>query len=149
MEDVPGFVQHQSSTITFMANTIATFKQLHHQSAPLLIGNVWNAQSARVFEKLGYKAIGTSSAAVAESLGYADGQAMSFEEYTFVITRIVKSSALPLSVDLESGYGNDASEIVKNIRVLQSLGVAGVNIEDSAIKKVNAKLQMRNGLPNN
>jgi 2-methylisocitrate lyase-like PEP mutase family enzyme len=117
-----------------MKNTRAAFKQLHHQAEPLLIGNVWNAQSAKVFEKLRYKAIGTSSAAVAESLGYADGQAMSFDEYTFVINRILKSTSLPLSVDLESGYGDDASAIVKNIHALQKIGVAGINIEDSGIK---------------
>src|SRR6187551_164728 len=96
-------------------NQFETFNALHHQSEPLLIGNVWNVQSAKVFEKLKFKAIATSSAAVAETLGYADGEQMSFEEYLFVIRHIMKAVPLPLSVDLEAGYGTTANEVAKNI----------------------------------
>lgn len=110
------------------------FKTLHDQSEPLVIGNVWNAQSARVCEKLKVKAIGTSSAAVAESLGYNDGEEMTFEEYLFVIERIRKATSLPLSVDLEAGYGKDAQEIAQNLSRLAKAGVVGTNIEDSEVK---------------
>jgi 2-methylisocitrate lyase-like PEP mutase family enzyme len=118
-----------------MRNLSEAFKELHHGPGALIIGNVWNVQSAKVFEKLGFKAIATSSAAVAETLGYEDGQAMSFDEYAFVVKRLVKTTALPVSVDLESGYGSTASEIVKNILALYDLGVVGINIEDSKIEK--------------
>jgi 2-methylisocitrate lyase-like PEP mutase family enzyme len=110
------------------------FKSLHHGPKPLLIGNVWNAQSAKVFEKLKFDAIATSSAAVAETLGYADGEEMSFDEYRFVVNRISKSTTLPLSVDLEGGYGKDADDIVENIRTLSASGVVGINIEDSVME---------------
>lgn len=116
-----------------MTNTIDQFRKLHQQEEPLLIGNAWNVQSARVFEKLGFKAIATSSSAVAETLGYADGEAMSFEEYLFIIKRISKSINLPLSVDLEAGYGNSADAIVENIKRLYELGVVGINLEDSIV----------------
>ena len=109
------------------------FKSLHHGTKPLLIGNVWNAQSAKVFEKLKFDAIGTSSAAVAETLGYAHGEEMSFDEYLFVVNRICKSATLPVSVDLEGGYGKTADEIVGNIRKLSEAGVVGINIEDSVM----------------
>lgn len=117
-----------------MKNQFQYFKSLHETTGPLLIANVWNAQSARVFEKLRYKALATSSAAVAETLGYADGQQMSFEEYAFVIKSIIRSTSLPVSVDLEAGYGDTPEKIVNNIRQLEAIGVSGINIEDSVIK---------------
>jgi len=110
------------------------FSRLHQQAEPLLIGNVWNAQSAVVFEKLKLQALATSSSAVAETLGYADGEVMSFDEYLFVIKRIAASTSLPLSIDVEAGYGKSVDEIVSNIKRLHSLGAAGINIEDSVIE---------------
>jgi 2-methylisocitrate lyase-like PEP mutase family enzyme len=109
------------------------FKVLHHQEEPFLLGNVWNVQSAKVLEKLNFQAIGTSSAAVAETLGYKDGQFMPFAEYFFIIRRIKESTQIPLTVDLEAGYGKDENEIVENIKRLYDLGVAGINIEDSVV----------------
>ncbi len=117
------------------------FKKLHAQSRPLLIGNVWNVQSAKVFERSGFQAIGTSSAAIAHSLGYEDGWQMPFSTLLFIVERITKSVSLPLSVDLESGYGNSAEEIVNNIIELEKAGIAGINIEDSNIKNGERKLK--------
>ncbi|AZA50701.1 isocitrate lyase/phosphoenolpyruvate mutase family protein [Chryseobacterium carnipullorum] len=112
---------------------IQRFRALHEQDDPLLIGNVWDAQSARVYEKLGYQAVATSSSAVAFTLGYEDGENMSFDEYFYIIERILKSISIPLSVDLEGGYGQTAEEIVLNISRLANAGVVGINIEDSVI----------------
>lgn len=123
-----------------MSNKVSLFRQLHQQAEPLLIGNVWNAQSAKVFEKTGSKAIATSSAAVAETLGYTDGENMSFEEYLFIIERIIKATTLPLSVDLETGYGDTPAAIAENIKHLSELGVVGINIEDSVITNGNRKI---------
>jgi 2-methylisocitrate lyase-like PEP mutase family enzyme len=117
-----------------MSTNVQLFRKLHQQQEPLLLGNVWDAQSARVFEKGQYKAIGTSSAAVAETLGYSDGENMHFAEYLFVIKRIRASTSLPFTVDLEGGYGETAQDVVKNIKQLAELGVAGINIEDSLVK---------------
>jgi len=116
-----------------MKNQFQYFKSLHETEEPLLIANVWNAQSASIFEKLNYRALATSSAAVAETLGYADGQQMSFDEYVFVIKSIVRSTSLPVSVDLEAGYGETIEKIIDNIRQLEAIGVSGINIEDSII----------------
>jgi 2-methylisocitrate lyase-like PEP mutase family enzyme len=117
-----------------MTPTFKEFKSLHHSTKPLLIGNVWNAQSARAFEKLKFEAIATSSAAVAETLGYADGEEMTFDEYLFVVKRICKSTSLPVSVDLEGGYGDTADKVVENIKQLAAAGVVGINIEDSVMQ---------------
>jgi 2-methylisocitrate lyase-like PEP mutase family enzyme len=116
-----------------MNNAAQQFRQLHQQHEPLLLGNVWDAKSARIYEQLGYKAIGTSSAAAAEALGYTDGENMPFEEYLFMIKRIKASTTLPFTVDIEGGYGESAQEVVKNIKQLATLGVAGINIEDSIV----------------
>lgn len=112
---------------------IHKFRELHKQDDPLLIGNVWNVQSARAYEKLGYQAVATSSSAVAFSLGYEDGENMSFDEYFYIVERILKSVTIPLSVDLEGGYGKTVEEIVVNISRLAKAGVVGINIEDSVI----------------
>ncbi|MBL1222582.1 isocitrate lyase/phosphoenolpyruvate mutase family protein [Chryseobacterium sp. L7] len=116
------------------------FRELHKQDDPLLIGNVWNVQSAKIYEKLGYQAVATSSSAVAFSLGYEDGENMSFDEYFYIIERILKSITIPLSVDLEGGYGKSVEEIVLNISRLGEAGVVGINIEDSVIVDGTRKL---------
>ncbi|MFC0182200.1 2-Methylisocitrate lyase, PEP mutase family [Pseudarcicella hirudinis] len=116
-----------------MKNRFEDFLALHKNTKPLFLGNVWNVQSAKAFEQQKFKAIATSSAAVAESLGYADGQEMSIDEYMFIIKRISASSSIPFSVDLEAGYGNTVTEICNNIAELYNIGVSGINIEDSII----------------
>jgi 2-methylisocitrate lyase-like PEP mutase family enzyme len=116
-----------------MNERVSQFTALHHQASPLLIGNVWNAQSAQVFEKLKFNAIATSSAAVAATLGYPDGEAMSFAEYLQVVKGIARATSLPLSVDLEAGYGKTADEVAANVKQLAAIGVMGVNIEDSLL----------------
>ena len=118
----------------------SAFNQLHHQDKPLLLGNVWNVQSVRAFEKSGFQALGTSSAAIANSLGYEDGQQLSFGELLYQIERIIKSTSLPLSVDLEGGYGETSQEIVENIRTLHKMGVVGINLEDSKVENGARKL---------
>jgi 2-methylisocitrate lyase-like PEP mutase family enzyme len=114
-------------------NNFENFNKLHQQVGPLLAANVWNAQSAKVMEKLNVQAIATSSSAVAATLGYGDGEVMSFEEYLFVVKRIKNSTRLPFSVDLETGYGRSIKEIVDNVKRLHEIGVVGINIEDSII----------------
>ncbi len=111
------------------------FKSLHHQEKPLLIANVWDVPSAKAAEKLNFRAIGTSSSAIAAVLGYADGEEMSFDELEYMVKRIAKNSSLPLSVDLEAGYSRDPFTIVSNIKRLVALGVVGINLEDSVVEK--------------
>ncbi|RAU83610.1 isocitrate lyase/PEP mutase family protein [Pontibacter arcticus] len=116
-----------------MSASYLHFSELHRKNKPLLLGNVWNAQSARVYEKAGFDAIGTSSAAVAHSLGYEDGENMPFEDYLFIIKRILAATSLPVSVDMEAGFGKSAEAVVTHLQELYRLGVAGINIEDSVV----------------
>lgn len=107
------------------------FKSLHNQDSALLLGNVWNTQSALLFQKLGFKAIGTSSSAVATSLGYEDGEKVPFEDLLRIVKNIQSKITIPLTVDIEGGYSRNITEIINNITALQELGVVGINIEDS------------------
>ncbi|WP_419701709.1 isocitrate lyase/PEP mutase family protein [Mucilaginibacter sp. NFX135] len=116
-----------------MNNKFEEFFALHQQAEPLLIGNAWNVQSAKVFEQKSFKAIATSSLSVAETLGYEDGQDMNLEDYLFVVKRIAASVSIPFSIDLEGGYGDTHEQIAGNIIRLYNLGVSGINIEDSVV----------------
>ncbi|WP_256937297.1 isocitrate lyase/phosphoenolpyruvate mutase family protein, partial [Enterobacter chuandaensis] len=116
------------------------FAELHNQHEPLLIANVWDAASAVAAQEAGYQALGTSSAAIASMLGYEDGQGMPFNELFYVVTRIRAVSSLPLSVDMEAGYGDSAEEIVTHLRRLAQTGVSGVNLEDSRV--INGERQL-------
>jgi 2-methylisocitrate lyase-like PEP mutase family enzyme len=116
-----------------MTTKFEQFKDLHHGPRLFVLPNAWNAKSALTFQEKDFPAIATSSSAVAESLGYQDGQQMPFNSYLFIIKRIVAATQLPLSVDLEMGYGLTADDIYVNILSLLDLGVVGINIEDSVI----------------
>ncbi|PIB37369.1 carboxyvinyl-carboxyphosphonate phosphorylmutase [Reichenbachiella sp. 5M10] len=112
-----------------------TFKDLHNQSSPLLIGNVWDVPSTKTANTLNFQAIGTSSAAIAALLGYQDGEEMAFSELEYFIKKITQNTSLPVSVDIEAGYSRKPKVIVNHIKRLVQLGVVGINMEDSVIKK--------------
>ncbi|MFF9195329.1 isocitrate lyase/phosphoenolpyruvate mutase family protein [Streptomyces sp. NPDC014779] len=94
---------------------------------PLVLPGPWDAASARVFEEAGFPALATPSAGIARSLGYEDGSTPA-EEMFAQVARIVRAVSVPVSADLEGGYGLAPKEFVA--RVLET-GAAGVNLEDS------------------
>jgi 2-methylisocitrate lyase-like PEP mutase family enzyme len=118
-----------------MSQIFKNFKTLHHSDTLFVLPNVWDVKSALLFQELKFPAIATSSMAVANSLGYADGEEMTFNDYLFIIKRILSSIKIPLSVDMEMGYGKTDEKIYANIHCLIDLGVVGINIEDSSIIK--------------
>ncbi|SDL88134.1 isocitrate lyase/PEP mutase family protein [Streptomyces wuyuanensis] len=108
----------------------ADFRDLHHGRAPedpLVLPGPWDAVSARVFADAGFPALATPSAAVAASLGYEDGGTPADEMFA-AVARIVRSVDVPVSADVEAGYGLPAGELVA--RVLET-GAVGINLEDS------------------
>lgn len=111
------------------------FRDLNNQEQPLLIYNVWDVASVKIAEELNFDAIGTSSGAIAAMLGYNDGEEMSFTELEYIVKRILASTKLPLSVDLEAGYSKNKEVVLNNIKALINLGVVGVNLEDSLVTK--------------
>lgn len=114
-------------------NTYETFKQLHQQAEAFLLGNAWSAHSARQLEETGFKAIGTSSAALSYAFGYHDGEGMSFDELLYTLKRMVASVRIPVSADIEFGYSATIAGLQENIGKLHDAGVVGINIEDSVV----------------
>jgi len=107
------------------------FLALHHNSETFILPNAWDAMSAKMFEIEGFKAIGTTSAGVAATLGHADGQAMNVEENIQVVRRIVENCKVPVSADIEAGYGETIEEIVSSAQQVIECGAVGLNLEDS------------------
>jgi 2-methylisocitrate lyase-like PEP mutase family enzyme len=110
----------------------AQFSALHQSTALLLLPNAWDAASAKLFESTGASAIATSSAAVAWSLGYADGSKLPTPELIAAVKRIVRVLSVPLTVDIENGYSDDPSEVATLARAITDAGAVGINIEDGA-----------------
>jgi 2-methylisocitrate lyase-like PEP mutase family enzyme len=115
-----------------MTDAFTTFKALHFQATPLLLPNAWDAASAVLLQMDGAKAIATSSAAMAWSLGYADGGALPRSELLGAVGRIMRVANVPVTVDLEDGYSQDPAAVAELALQLAKLGVAGINIEDGA-----------------
>jgi 2-methylisocitrate lyase-like PEP mutase family enzyme len=112
-------------------NYFETFKQLHQNTTPFLLGNTWDVKSAQLFEANGYKAIGISSQALSNAFGYEDGENLPFEVLLQLAKRVVEVVRIPFSVDMEGGYSRTIDGIIENINKLHDAGVVGVNLEDT------------------
>jgi len=106
------------------------FRALHGGPALLILPNAWDVVTARLFENAGFPAVATSSAAVANALGYPDGNALDVDLHLAVIERIVRALDVPVSADVESGYAGDTTALTAFITRLAATGVAGYNLED-------------------
>jgi len=109
----------------------ASFRVLHSGREILLLPNVWDVASARLIEESGFKAAATSSAGIAFSLGYPDGQRISREEMLAVIARIAKAVRIPVTADVEAGYGKTAEDAGRTARAVVEAGAVGMNLEDA------------------
>lgn len=115
-----------------MTSTASRFFELHTQPSALVLPNAWDAASAALFQRAGAPAIATSSAALAWSLGYADGSTLPRHELLAAIARMQRVVTVPLSVDLEDGYSSTAIEVADLVAEVAKMGVAGINLEDGA-----------------
>jgi 2-methylisocitrate lyase-like PEP mutase family enzyme len=113
-------------------NQAIQFRQLHRGPAVLILPNAWDVASARIFEEAGFPAIATTSAGIAFSLGYPDGQRIPREEMLARIGRIARAVHLPVTADVEAGYGSTPEDAAKTTRELIQAGVAGMNLEDAS-----------------
>jgi 2-methylisocitrate lyase-like PEP mutase family enzyme len=113
---------------TLQQTRAEAFHQMH--AGMLVLVNVWDAASARLFEEAGSPAIATTSAGIAWSLGYSDGEQISLSELLEACARICRVVTAPVSVDIERGYGKTPAEVAAMVGALLELGVVGINIED-------------------
>jgi 2-methylisocitrate lyase-like PEP mutase family enzyme len=104
---------------------------LHYQEDPLVLVNVWDAASGCIVEQAGFPAIATSSAAVANALGYPDGQKVPWTEMLGTVKKIASAVQVPVTADIEAGFSADTHELEEAIDEVISSGAVGVNLEDA------------------
>ncbi|UIP00547.1 isocitrate lyase/phosphoenolpyruvate mutase family protein [Halobaculum sp. CBA1158] len=108
-----------------------TFRALHEDSdGAFVLANAWDVASALMYERQGFAAVATSSAGVAASLGYPDGERVPREEMIAATRRIAESVALPVSADIEAGYGDAPDAVGETVARAIEAGAIGVNLED-------------------
>lgn len=103
------------------------FRALHRGEKILILPNAWDVATARVFEMAGFPAIATTSAGIAASLGYPDGEKISRDEMLEIVSRIARALAIPVTADVEAGYGDP----VATAKAVAATGAIGMNLEDA------------------
>src|SRR3954463_10346002 len=113
------------------ADKAKTFRALHERAGAFVIANAWDAGSARILTSLGYEALATSSGAAAGALGRRDGR-ITREESLAHAKAIVEATDLPVSADLEKGFGDRPEDAAETIRGAGRVGLVGGSIEDAS-----------------
>ncbi len=113
-----------------MIDQVAAFKALHVPGDPLVLFNIWDAGSAKAVAGAGAKAIATGSYGVAEAQGFADGEAFGLGVALVNLQRIIGVTDLPVTLDMESGYGATAEDVGRSVAAARAAGAAGINLED-------------------
>jgi 2-methylisocitrate lyase-like PEP mutase family enzyme len=116
-----------------LQNKAEIFRNLHQRTGIFVAPNPWDAGSAKVLESLGFEALATTSAGLAFSLGRPDGYASVTREETLQNVRdIIAATSLPVSADLENGFGHNPETCAETIRLAAAAGLAGGSIEDAS-----------------
>ncbi len=106
-------------------------RDLHHGPPILVLPNAWDTASARIFEQAGFRAIATTSAGIAYALGFPDGQHISRSEMLEVVERIARAVSVPVTADIEAGYGRKPEDAAETARGVIEAGAVGMNLEDA------------------
>jgi 2-methylisocitrate lyase-like PEP mutase family enzyme len=106
------------------------FRALHRGPRLLLMANAWDAVSARIFEAEGFAAVATTSGGVSWAIGYPDGEAAPWDEVVEQTARIARAVAVPVTADIEAGFGATPEAVGRSIGDIIRAGVVGVNLED-------------------
>ena len=112
------------------AQKAAVLKKLHQGPKILVLANAWDVISARMVEQIGFPAVATTSAGIAAALGYPDGQRVSRDEMLGVVGRIARAVKVPVTADMEAGYGTTPAQMAETARALIDAGAVGLNLED-------------------
>src|SRR5438128_4131002 len=113
-----------------------------HRGRLLLLPNVWDVASARIFEDSGFGAIATTSAGIAFALGYPDGERISRQEMLAAVGRIAAAVQVPVTADVEAGYGNRPEDAAVTARAVIEAGAVGMNLEDATGQPQNPLLDL-------
>jgi 2-methylisocitrate lyase-like PEP mutase family enzyme len=108
------------------------FRAMHRGQRILLLPNAWDVASARIFEEAGFGAIATTSAGIAFALGYPDGQHISRDEMLEAVSRIAAALKVPVTADVEAGYGDRPEDAAQTAAGVIDSGAVGMNLEDAS-----------------
>jgi 2-methylisocitrate lyase-like PEP mutase family enzyme len=111
-------------------NRIEQFRALHVPGDPLVLFNIWDAGSAKAVADAGARAIATGSYAVAETNGFKDGETLPLTVSLENLRRIVSITDLPVTIDMEAGYGDTPADVRRSVEQAREAGAAGINLED-------------------
>lgn len=106
------------------------FRGRHRRKPLLLLANAWDPISARIVEAAGFDAVATTSGGVAWALGYRDGEETPWSEVVAATARIVRTVRVPVTADIEAGYGDTPDQVGESVRAIIGAGAVGVNLED-------------------
>lgn len=115
-----------------LRNKAEAFRAMHSAKPVLLLANVWDAASARIIEEAGFPAIATSSAGIAFARGYPDGEKIPPEQMFTAIAQIASVVRVPVTADVEAGYGNEPEDAERTARSVIQAGAVGMNLEDAS-----------------
>jgi 2-methylisocitrate lyase-like PEP mutase family enzyme len=110
-------------------------RRLHVEGPMLVLPNAWDAGSARTFVEAGFPALATTSAGIAFSLGYPDGERISRDEMLAAVSRITRRISVPITADMEAGYGQTPDAVAETVRRVLEAGAVGMNLEDRMEEK--------------
>ena len=117
--------------MTAQAAKAETFRSLHLPGRPLVLFNVWDAGTAKAVASSGARALATGSWSVAAAHGFADGECLPLDLAIDNLARIVRATDVPVTIDLEAGYGETAGEVAQTVARAVAVGAVGCNLEDS------------------
>ncbi len=117
------------------ASKAEALRRLHVEGPMLVLPNAWDAGSARIFVEAGFPALATTSAGIAFSLGLPDGERISRDEMLAAVSRITRRCAVPITADMEAGYGQTPDAVAETARRVIDAGAVGMNLEDRMEEK--------------
>lgn len=109
------------------------FLALHNAGELLVLPNAWDAGSAVIYQRAGFRAVATSSAGIAFSYGRSDGERVTLTDLLHVVKSMVARLSVPLSVDFETGYGDGLDDTLDSVRSVIRAGAVGINLEDGVV----------------
>ncbi|HJS42019.1 MAG TPA: isocitrate lyase/phosphoenolpyruvate mutase family protein, partial [Gemmatimonadales bacterium] len=113
-----------------LRDTAEVLRRLHVEGPMLVLPNAWDAGSARIFVEAGFRALATTSAGIAFSLGFPDGERISRDEMLAAVSRITRRIDVPITADMEAGYGLTPNAVAETVRRVIDAGAVGMNLED-------------------
>ena len=113
-----------------LAEKASRLLELHHAPEPLILINAWDTASACIIEQAGSSAIATTSAGVANAVGYADGQHLPWVDMVAAVRRIARAVRVPVTADIEAGFSDSLNGLERAIEQLLEAGAVGINLED-------------------